>query len=156
MTDITEEYKKLLDEYSDTVTRLCVIHTGNMSDAEDCYQNVFFKLYKQLKKGAIPNPKAWLLRVTVNECRSLLRYRLRHTVTSLEDISGLSVSPRDNEIWQLVTELPPKYRDVIFLYYYEELTVEEIANITGTKQNTVKSQLMRGREKLKGLLTEER
>lgn len=45
------------------VTRLCVVHTGNFSDAEDCYQNVFFKLFKQMKKGSLPNPKAWLIRV---------------------------------------------------------------------------------------------
>lgn len=59
------------------VTRLCVVHTGNFSDAEDCYQNVFFKLFKQMKKGSLPNPKAWLIRVALNECRSVLRYRLR-------------------------------------------------------------------------------
>ena len=58
------------------VTRLCVVHTGNFSDAEDCYQNVFFKLFKQMKKGSLPNPKAWLIRVALNECRSVLRYRL--------------------------------------------------------------------------------
>lgn len=155
MTEITERYKKLLDEHSDMVTRLCVIHTGNMTDAEDCYQNIFFKLYKALKKGDIPNPKAWLLRVTVNECRSLLRYRLRHTVVSLDEISEVPVSEKDNEIWQLVMSLPQKYRDVIYLYYYEDMSVEEIAEFTKTKPNTVKSQLMRGREKLKGYLSVE-
>ena len=152
MADIMTEYEALLEEYSDTVTRLCIMHTGNMSDAEDCYQNVFFKLYKQLKKGSIPNPKAWLLRVTVNECRSLWRYRLRRNTLSLDDISELPAKAEDSELWQLVCGLPPKYRDVIYLYYYEELTAEEIAEITKSKPATVRSQLKRGREKLKGML----
>ena len=152
MADIMTEYEALLEEYSDTVTRLCIMHTGNMSDAEDCYQNVFFKLYKQLKKGSIPNPKAWLLRVTVNECRSLWRYRLRRNTLSLEDISEVPAKAEDSELWQLVCGLPPKYRDVIYLYYYEELTAEEIAEITKSKPATVRSQLKRGREKLKGML----
>lgn len=61
MKNMTEsEYRQLVEEYSDMVTRLCVVHTGNFSDAEDCYQNVFFKLFKQMKKGSLPNPKAWL------------------------------------------------------------------------------------------------
>lgn len=78
MKNMTEsEYRQLVEEYSDMVTRLCVVHTGNFSDAEDCYQNVFFKLFKQMKKGTPPNPKAWLIRVALNECRSVLRYRLR-------------------------------------------------------------------------------
>lgn len=152
MADIMTEYEALLEEYSDTVTRLCIMHTGNMSDAEDCYQNVFFKLYKQLKKGSIPNPKAWLLRVTVNECRSLWRYRLRRNTLSLDDISEVPAKAEDSELWQLVCGLPPKYRDVIYLYYYEELTAEEIAEITKSKPATVRSQLKRGREKLKGML----
>lgn len=152
MADIMEEYKALLDEYSDTVTRLCIIHTGDISDAEDCYQNVFFKLYQALKKGELPNPKAWLLRVTVNECRSLLRYRLRRSTVSLEDVSDIPSPPKDKELWELVMSLPPKYRDVVYLYYYEGLSVEEIAKVTKTKTNTVKSQLKRGRERLKNLL----
>ena len=50
MKNMTEsEYRQLVEEYSDMVTRLCVVHTGNFSDAEDCYQNVFFKLFKQKK-----------------------------------------------------------------------------------------------------------
>lgn len=152
MLDIVEKYKALLYEYSDTVTRLCIIHTGNVYDAEDCYQNVFFKLYKELKKGELPNPKAWLLRVTVNECRSLLRYRLRRSHVSLDDVSDVPSPEEDKELWRLVMSMPSKYRDVIYLHYYEELTLEEVAEITKTKLNTVKSRLKRGKEKLKGML----
>ncbi|MBQ8966059.1 RNA polymerase sigma factor [Ruminococcus sp.] len=152
MEDISVKYREYLDEHSDMVTRLCLIHTGSLTDAEDCYQNVFFKLYKAMKKGEIPNPKAWLIKVTLNECRSIFRYKLRRPTLSLDDISDLPAAPADSELMQLVMELPPKYRDVIYLYYYEEMTAEEIAEVSGTKAATVRSQLMRGREKLRGML----
>ena len=93
--------------------------------------------------------------MTVNECSSLWRYRLRRNTLSLEDVSDIPVQPADSEIWQLVMELPPKYRDVIYLYYYEELTADEIAEVTKTRPSTVRSQLKRGREKLKGQLEQE-
>ena len=152
MSAIMKEYEAMLEEYSDMVTRLCLIHTGSLEDAEDCYQNVFFKLYKALKKGSLPNPKAWLLRVTVNECRSSLRLLLRRPTVSLDEIAEQPVMPADSELWQLVMSLPPKYRDVIYLCYYEGLTAEETADITKQKPATVRSQLKRGREKLKGML----
>ena len=59
MKNMTEsEYRQLVEEYSDMVTRLCVVHTGNFSDAEDCYQNVFFKLFKQMKKRQSAKPES--------------------------------------------------------------------------------------------------
>lgn len=145
-------YKQLVEEFSDTVTRLCVLHTGNWSEAEDCYQNTFFKLFKQLKKGDIPNPKAWLIRVTLNECRSALRYKLSKSAVCLDDVTAVCEDEREHEMLDLIYRLPPKNRDAIYLYYYEEMSVEEIAKATKTKVNTVKSQLKRGREKLKGFL----
>lgn len=155
MADTLCEYEKILKEYSDMVTRLCLMHTGDMNDAEDIYQTVFFKLYKELKKGDVPNVKAWLLRVTVNECRSLWRYRMRRNTLSLEDISEIPVQPADRDLWQAVMELPPKYRDVIYLHYYEGYSAEEIAQITRTRASTVRSQMKRGREKLKVQLEQE-
>lgn len=149
-----EEYRKLVYEYSDTVTRLCLVHTGNMADAEDCYQNVFLKLFKALEKGEVPNPKAWLIKVTLNECRSLLRYRLRHTTLDIDELTTGREDKTDLELIDMIFRLPPKYRDVIYLYYYEEMSVEEIAAAAKIKASTVKTQLSRGREKLKGLLTD--
>lgn len=145
-------YESLVEEYSDMVTRLCVVHTGNFSDAEDCYQNVFFKLFMKLDKEDIPNPKAWLIRVTLNECRSALRYRLRKSTVNLSEITSFAEDGSDLEILDLVFRLPPKYRDSIYLYYFEEMSVEEISRLTKTKVNTVKSHLRRGREQLKDMI----
>ena len=147
------QYRQILEEYSDMVTRLCVLHTGNFSDAEDCYQNVFFKLFKKLKKEDIPNPKAWLIRVTLNECRSVLRYRLRKNTVDLNMVDSFTEDGSDIEIRDIIFRLPPKYRDSIYLYYFEELSIEEISKLTNTKVNTVKSHLKRGREQLKDMIT---
>lgn len=146
------QYRQLVEEFSDTVTRLCIVHTGNYADAEDCYQNVFFKLFKALEKGDVPNPKAWIIKVTLNECRSVLRYRLRKNTVDLNKITAAAEDSREHEMLDLVFRLPPKYRDVIYLYYYEELSVEEISEATKTNVNTVKSQLKRGREKLRAFI----
>ena len=147
------EYARLVEEYSDMVTRLCVVHTGNFSDAEDCYQNVFFKLFKQMKKETPPNPKAWLIRVALNECRSVLRFRMRKNTVALEEITALTKDGSDLEILDLVFRLPPKYRDSIYLFYFEELSVQEISQLTNIKENTIKTHLKRGREQLKDMLS---
>lgn len=147
-------YADIVEEFSGMVTRLCIVHTGNFTDAEDCYQNVFFKLFNALEKGSIPNVKAWLIKVTLNECRSVLRYRLRKNTVNISEVTAAAEDKREFEMLELIYGLPPRYRDVIYLYYYEQLTIEEISSVTRTKENTVKSQLKRGREKLKGLLEE--
>lgn len=146
------QHRQLVEEFSDTVTRLCIVHTGNYADAEDCYQNVFFKLFKALEKGEIPNPKAWIIKVTLNECRSVLRYRLRKNTVDLNEVTSAAEDKHEYEMLDLVFRLPPKYRDVIYLHYYEGLSVEEISEATKTNVNTVKSQLKRGREKLRAFI----
>ncbi|MBR1739633.1 MAG: RNA polymerase sigma factor [Ruminococcus sp.] len=152
-----ELYRSLVTEHSDMVTRLCLLRTGNYTDAEDCYQEVFLKLFKALEKGRLPEPKAWLIRVTVNQCNSLLRYRLRRPALRLEDIpeAGESMdSERALETLDAVMRLPARYREVIYLYYYEGLSAEETAAALGRKIPTVRSQLKRGRERLKIMLGE--
>lgn len=154
ISEINIRYRQAVEEYADMVTRLCIVHTGNYSDAEDCWQNVFFKLFAELKKGGEINVKAWLIRVTLNECKSVLRYRLRRNTVSIDELIIPFEDKNDIELTELVFKLPPKQRDVIYLYYYEEYKVSEIALLTGMKENTVKSHLKRGREGLKKYLTE--
>ncbi len=151
---VKREYLQYIEEYADMVTRLCIVHTGNYSDGEDCFQNTFFKLFKELKKGGPPNVKAWLIMVALNECRSVLRYRLRKNTVNLNELVIPFEDKNDVELAQLVFSLPPRQRDAVYLYYYEEYSVKEIAQITGMKENTVKSHLKRGRERLKKFLTE--
>ncbi len=153
-TDINIKYREYVDEFSDMITRLCLIHTGNYADAADCYQNVFFKLFKEMKLGGPANVKAWLITVTLNECRSVLRYRLRKNTVNLNELIIPFHDKSDIELTELIFKLPPKQRDVIYLYYYEEYKIKEISQMTGMKENTVKSHLKRGREQLKEFLTD--
>lgn len=153
-TELNVLFRRYVEEYSDLVSRLCIVHTGNYSDAEDCFQNVFFKLFRELKKGSPPNAKAWLITVALNECRSVLRYRLRKNTVDLNELMIPFEDKKDIEMTELIFRLAPDQRDSIYLYYYEEYSVREISEITGIKENTVKSHLKRGREQLKKYLTE--
>lgn len=147
--------------YADMVYRLAVINTGSRADAEDVFQNVFMKLMEH--KNSIQNEehlKAWLIRVTVNECRSLMGSPWKKRNVSMEALGDPGAYDKDDlsDVTQAVLELPAKYRTVIHLFYYEGLSIKEIAEDLHMSTGGVKSRLDRGRrmlaEKLKGAFTE--
>lgn len=81
-----ELFSRRVDEYSDMVTRICFLRTGNREDAEDCWQNVFLKLYRSSMIEASPEDlKPWLIRVTVNECKNFLRSLSRRKAVPIDD-----------------------------------------------------------------------
>lgn len=150
--------------YADMVYRLAILNSKYKYEAEDAFQEVFLKLYKHKDKiKDEEHLKAWLIRVTVNQCRSMAVTAFhRHTV-SVEDVEELEASRQvesDYELYAEVKKLPKKYRDVIYFYYYEELQIKEIAKILGKKEATIKTQLVRGRnllgKRLKGECGDER
>lgn len=142
----------LFHRYRDDVYRLAVNYTHNPQEAEDVCQTVFLKLLEQ--RDLTPGKeKAWLMRVTANQCRSLLRSSWwKHTV-SLDETIPAPRTPVDETI-QAVGKLPPEYRVVIYLRYYEEYTTAEIAKLLKISANTVTTRLARGRKRLKKLLEE--
>lgn len=156
-----EEFTEAVQEYSDTVFRVCYSACKNRSDAEDMVQNVFLKLYRH---GETFNDgehmKSWLIRVAVNECKSHLTSPWHKRVTcSIDDerFEQENVSfemTEQSELFFAVRALPPKYRIVVHLYYYEDYSVGEIAEMLGLKETTVQTRLMRAREKLKISLSE--
>ena len=143
-------YEQAVQKYAKPVLTACIVRLNHRADAEDCFQNTFFKLYHHSPDFTDENHlKAWLLRVAINECKKSLRSRSRFI--PLETVQDKALPPSDDRMditWAL-TELEPKYRDVLYLYYCERYKVDEIADILGSKPNTVKSLLTRGREKLK-------
>lgn len=151
-TDNSSE--EIIRKYFNTVYRLAITQTGNISMAEDVTQEVFLK-YLQTKKEFTSDEhiKAWLIRVTINCAKSVFRSSWFRTSVPLEDEISFDL-PEKSEVYFAVQGLPPKYRTVIHLFYYEEMNVKEIALCTRSKENTVKSLLRRGREilreKLKG------
>ena len=98
--------------------------------------------------------KRWLIKVTVNKCHDLYRHKKRTQTEPLDDYINTPSQEKDN-VLEEIFGLPEKYRTVIYLYYYENFTLQEIADTLGKKLNTISSDLQRARKKLKKILTEE-
>lgn len=144
----TEKY----DKYADMVFRICLMQLGDVCDAEDAMQNAFLKFcYKAPVFAAEQEEKAWLVRVTINTCRDFQRLFWRRNVIRMEDMSllgGTIGAEQQATLLELYT-LPPKYRTVLQLFYYEGYSVREIAEILHIKEKSVTAQLTRARQKLK-------
>lgn len=135
-------------QYTNTVYRVAVHNTRCKSDAEDITQEVFVKLLESSKKFKDgEHLKAWLIRVTINECRTLMRKYSRETEQSAE-IADCAVYDGDS-VLEAVKALPENYRNAIYLHYYEGYTAKEIGKILDSKENTVLSWLSRGRAALR-------
>lgn len=151
-----EEYTYLADRYIDTVFRVAFQYLKSLSDTEDVTQNVFLKFLNEKKPFENEEHiKRWLIRVTVNECKNVLRSPWRK-VGSLEGHSweiGFS-DPVHSELFHAVMDLPKKYRVPIYLFYYEGYSSQEIADILKLPKNTVCTHLKRGREVLRKALLE--
>lgn len=151
----TDNTERIIRQYSDMVYRIALHNSRSAADAEDIMQDVFVELLT--KCPCLDDPahlKAWLIRVTVNKCRSLHRLAWRRKNVPLEDCAGL-VQPEHAGVMEEVRQLPENMRVIIYLYYYEDYTIAEIAEILGKNQNTVSSTLRRARGKLRELLEEE-
>ena len=148
-----------MKRYSSMVYRLAYARTRNYADAEDIYQEVFLKLARaDISFENQEHVKAWLLQVTVNCSVNLFRSAWRRHVQPVEALPERA-SPRDDDdryeaLNRALDILPARYRAVIHLYYYEEMSVDEISAVLSTKPATIRSRLARGRERLKRELTQ--
>lgn len=142
--------------YSDTVYRVAYQALKNRADAEDVMQTVLLKLFEtNTAFESSAHIRAWLIRVTVNESRKLLRMPWRKRVLPLQEWRDEPVfdSPAQSDLFASVMALPRKYRMTVYLFYYEEMTTEEIAAALNAKPSTVRTWLRRAREQLKLELT---
>lgn len=143
-------FEETVQKYAPCVLKACVVRLNDRADADDCFQNTFFKLYHKSPKFTDENHlKAWLLRVAINECKKLMRGSGRLISLNALTADALPRSDDQSDVSWALARLDPKYRDTLYLYYCERYKVDEIASILGKKPNTVKSLLKRGREKLK-------
>ena len=148
MADASELFRR----YRNDVYRLALSYTRSPQEAEDVSQTVFLKLLEH--PGITPGKeKAWLMQVTANQCRSLLRSSWWKTTVPLEDCTH--AAPENRGILQEVLALPPKYRVVLYMHYYEEFSTREIASLLNITQSTVTTRLSRGRQLLKAKLEED-
>ena len=151
-----EQFTCLAEKYIDTVFRVAFNYLKSSADADDVTQNVFLKLWKEKKSfDSDEHIRNWLIRVAINECKSMLRSPWRSAENFEDYARTLSFETKENsELFYAVMELPQKYRLPIYLYYYEGYSTDEIASILSIPRATVATQLRRGREQLKTFLQE--
>lgn len=181
-----QAYRQAVDQFGDMVYRIALNQTRCAADADDVTQAVFLKLYTKPPRWleASPRPvgsgsagrasasvpderlKAWLIRVTVNECKSLWRtlWRRRVELRDITDADGAPLgtaqdappfsSPAYEELYAALAQLPEKCRIVVHLFYFEDYSTRDIAAILGVKEPTVRTRLARARKILKQQLKE--
>lgn len=157
------DFETALRFFADTVTRICKLHCSNEEDAKDCFQNTFLKLFRSKDIFVTKeHMKAWLITVAIHECADVYRQSWKKYIQLHEDMGTFLVQREDSQKYnaayeddtlEKVLELPAKYRRVLYLYYYEQYSIPEIANMLSVSENTVKTQMARGRKKLNGILT---
>jgi RNA polymerase sigma-70 factor (ECF subfamily) len=141
-----------LEQYSDMLFKVALSYTKTKATAEDILQDVLIKYMTDTTEFQNEeHKKAWLLRVTINECKKFFRSIWNVRRIPLEDIYSFD-KPEKHNVFYAVMELPRKYRMVIHLFYYEQMSVREISNILRLNENTVRSHLFRGRKILKEVL----
>jgi RNA polymerase sigma-70 factor, ECF subfamily len=143
-----------INQYADMVYRIAIVQMKNKSDADDIFQEVFIRLVKY--KETIESEehlKAWLIRVTTNCCNKQFTSAWNKKTTFLESEDDISetyeIEEQDETVFQAVKQLPENYKSVIHLFYYEEYSVKEIAQILEQSESTIKTRLSRARQMLR-------
>ena len=151
-----ERFTYLAQKYMDTVFRLAFSYLKCGADADDITQNVLLKLYRRdTPFQSEEHVRAWLIRVTVNECRSFFRSPCRRAEPLEPFMDTLSLPSEEHaDLFRAVTALSAKYRVVIHLYYFEGYPTEELARLLDVPAATVRTRMARARRLLKNYLTE--
>lgn len=150
-------------DYYALVFRVAFSQVKNHADAEDISQEAFVRLLRSQPEFAdSEHEKAWMIRVTLNLCKDLQKSKPHHANVSMDAMPEWEKAyfkvrniEEDETLWA-VLRLPEKYKNCLYLFYYEEYSVKEIAEIFQMKENTVKTNLRRGREALKKILDSDR
>ena len=151
------EFTAAVEQYSNLVYRVALNTCKNPADAEDITQTVFLKLLKEQQPfESREHCRRWLIRVAVNEGKSLMRSAWFKRSAPLEEYAGTVEfeTPEESEIFLAVMALPQKYRVPVYLFYYEDYPLKEVAELCGLKESTVSTRLQRAREKLRQSLKE--
>ena len=150
----TEKTEKIIKKYADMIYRIALHNVKHIPDAEDILQEVCIAVLTKKFPEDEDHLRHWLIRVTINKCKSFHRSFWKKKVVSLEGESELHIKAESEDVLSLVRTLPPDQRNVIYLYYYESYSIAEIAAILHKNPNTVGSMLQRARKKLKNILEE--
>lgn len=148
--------QRAVEEYGNSLYRLCTVMLQNREDAQDAVQECFLRyITKAPDFSNQEHEKAWLIRVAGNICKDMLRHRKHSSFISLDEIRNLSSSEDNAQILGLLGMLDEKYRAVIHLHYVEGYGTGEISSLLGISSAAVKKRLQRGREKLREIYEKE-
>lgn len=157
---VDSDVEELFSRYSDMIYRIAISHSNNVQMAEDVVQEVFLRFLKKTPHfKSSEHEKAWFIRVTLNCCKSLLSSAWIKRVQPLEDTGQAAViftDSKDSRLYELVSGLPAKYSTVLYLRYYEEYQIKEIAKILHITPNLVSARLSRAKKMIKQQLLKER
>ncbi len=145
---------QIIEKYFNMVYKLALSQTKSLTLADDVTQEVFLRYIKQEKDfDSEEHTKAWLIRVTLNCSKSAFTSAWHRKTVPLSEDFDIPVMPKEkSDLYYAVLELPSKYKTVIHLFYYEDLSVAQIAKYLNQKESTVKSQLHRAREMLSQMI----
>jgi RNA polymerase sigma-70 factor (ECF subfamily) len=161
--DISETIRRLMEQYGNDVLRTAFMYLRDRQRAEDVFQEVFIKAFRKYDdfRGE-SSEKTWLIKITINMCRDILRSSWLKRV-----ITGGSIGPKgavsgiedryirkdeNRQIFEEVLSLPPVFREAVIMYYYHGYDTSEISSILGVREGTVRSRLHRAREMLRSKL----
>lgn len=149
------EVAQAIGEYADTVKRICVVYLKNPTDTQDIFQEVFLKYALSSQRfESREHEKAWLIRVTVNQCKDLLKSAFRRKTLPLEEAAQIAAPPEteQKQVLEAVLSLPEKYKIVVYLHYYEGYSGEELGKLLGKSPNTIYTLLSRAKVRLRNIL----
>ncbi len=142
--------ENIINLYGDLLYRTGIMILGNPQDVQDVLQEVMLKvLQKRPEFHDSEHEKAWLLRVTINLCKDMLRFRFRHQYVQIDELEIETVDTDDRQLLQEIIQLPPRWRVVLLLHYVEGYSLKEIADILSVSENAVKKRMQRAKAGLK-------
>ncbi len=155
-------FRSIMDKYGNLVYNLAYTHVNNVEDARDLTQEIFLKVYKNLKKYK-PEYKffSWLYKISLNTVNSFLKKRKRKPdllpLDESRDFADVKEAglPRSEELHNIIGQFKKDMREVFVLFYYEDLDIQTVADITGKSPSNVKVMLHRGRNEIRALLGKE-
>ena len=147
---VSDNFSEKYRLYSDMLFRICMVYLGNKEDVEEAMQEAFIKLIHNCPQfTSNEHEKAWLIRITTNICKDMLRSVWRKRVVKMENIENYYDNPSDIHIMEEILKLPTKYKAVIHLYYFEDYSINQISEILKITVSAVKMRLKRGRDILR-------
>ncbi len=153
---IPPDANRAVEEYGNSLYRLCTVMLKNREDAQDAVQDCFLRyITKAPDFTDYEHEKAWLIRVATNVCKDMLRFRKHESFISLDEIRNLSSDENNAQILGLLVSLEEKYRVIIHLHYVEGYSTDEISAMLGISSANARKRLQRGRDMLRELYEKE-